>query len=86
MRTFLLEEVLGVGFTVEGLTVTYMPREASGGQSDSMQQRARFLGYRKGYLGLMRIFLSEEDLDLYRSYTERRGRNAHRIGQDVRSK
>jgi hypothetical protein len=63
-------EVLGVGFTVEGLTVTYMPREASGGQSDSMQQRARFLGYRKGYLGLMRIFLSEEDLDLYRSYTE----------------
>jgi len=63
-------EVLGVGFTVEGLTVTYMPREASGGQSDSMQQRARFLGYRKGYLGLMRIFLSEADQDLYASYTQ----------------
>jgi hypothetical protein len=63
-------EVLGVGFTVEGLTVTYMPREASGGQSDSMQQRARFLGYRKGYLGLVRIFLSEADQDLYASYTQ----------------
>ncbi len=63
-------EVLGVGFTVEGLTVTYMPREASGGQSDSMQQRARFLGYRKRYLGLIRIFLSEEDHELYSSYTE----------------
>ena len=61
-------EVLGVGFTVEGLTVTYMPREASGGQSDSMQQRARFLGYRKKFLGLVRIFLSNDDIELYRSY------------------
>lgn len=63
-------EVLGVGFTVEGLTTTYMPREASGGQSDSMQQRARFLGYRKCFIGLIRIFLSDEDLDLYRAYTK----------------
>lgn len=61
-------EVLGVGFTVEGLTVTYMPREASNGQADSMQQRARFLGYRKGYIGLCRIFLSDDDRDLYQSY------------------
>jgi len=61
-------EVLGVGFTVEGLTVTYMPREARNGQADSMQQRARFLGYRKGYIGLCRIFLSDDDRDLYQSY------------------
>jgi hypothetical protein len=63
-------EVLGVGFTVEGLTVTYMPREASGGQSDSMQQRARFLGYRKSFIGLVRIYLSKEDLELYKSYVK----------------
>lgn len=63
-------EVLGVGFTVEGLTTTYMPREASGGQSDSMQQRARFLGYRKSFIGLVRIFLSSDDLELYSAYTK----------------
>lgn len=63
-------DVLGVGFTVEGLTVTYMPREAANGQSDSMQQRARFLGYRKAYLGLCRIYLSDEDRELYQSYVK----------------
>ena len=62
-------EVLGVGFTVEGLTVTYMPREATGGQADSMQQRARFLGYRASYVGLIRIFISEDDQELYSVYS-----------------
>lgn len=48
------------GFTVEGLTVTYMPRGLGTGNADSMQQRARFFGYKKGYLGYCRVFLSRD--------------------------
>lgn len=45
------------GFTVEGLTVTYMPRGLGVGNADTVQQRARFFGYKLRYLGLCRVFL-----------------------------
>ena len=35
------------GFTVEGLTVSYMPRSTGVGNADNIQQRARFFGYKK---------------------------------------
>jgi hypothetical protein len=44
------------GFTVEGLTVTYMPRPLSD-NADVLQQRARFFGYRGSYIGYCRIYL-----------------------------
>ncbi len=44
------------GFTVEGLTVTYMPRPISG-NADVLQQRARFFGYRGEYIDYCRVFL-----------------------------
>ncbi|KQP41629.1 Z1 domain-containing protein [Methylobacterium sp. Leaf106] len=47
------------GFTVEGLTVTYMPRGLGGGNADTMQQRARFFGYKEPYLGYCRVFLEQ---------------------------
>lgn len=37
------------GFTVEGLTVTYMPRDLGTAQADTIQQRARFFGYKRSY-------------------------------------
>ncbi|MEP6672342.1 MAG: Z1 domain-containing protein [Chthoniobacter sp.] len=48
------------GFTVEGLTVTYMPRGKGVGNADTIQQRARFLGYKRAYLGLCRVFLESD--------------------------
>ncbi len=54
------------GFTVEGLTVTYMPRGKGVGNADTIQQRARFLGYKRNYLGLCRVFLESE---VQRAYT-----------------
>lgn len=54
------------GFTVEGLTVTYMPRGRGVGNADTIQQRARFLGYKRNYLGLCRVFLES---DVQRAYT-----------------
>ncbi|MDB4947518.1 MAG: hypothetical protein JWM27_167 [Gemmatimonadetes bacterium] len=58
------------GFTVEGLTVTYMPRSKGIGNADTVQQRARFFGYKRGYLGYCRVFLERETLDAYKRYVE----------------
>jgi hypothetical protein len=56
------------GFTVEGLTVSYMPRSIGVGNADNIQQRARFFGYKRGFLGLCRIFLTSENIDAFSSY------------------
>ncbi|MGB0929334.1 MAG: Z1 domain-containing protein [Chitinophagales bacterium] len=58
------------GFTVEGLTVTYMPRNIGVGNVDTIQQRARFFGYKRGYLGLCRIYLDQSTIDAYTHYVE----------------
>jgi hypothetical protein len=58
------------GFTVEGLTVTYMPRGLGQGNADTVQQRARFFGYKRGYLGLCRIFLGSDVRRAFQSYVE----------------
>jgi hypothetical protein len=56
------------GFTVEGLTVTYMPRGIGVGNADTLQQRARFLGYKQGYIGYCRVYLESGALNAYREY------------------
>lgn len=56
------------GFTVEGLTVTYMPRSTGVGNADNIQQRARFFGYKRPYLGLCRIYLTAENIDAFKDY------------------
>lgn len=56
------------GFTVEGLTVSYMPRSTGVGNADNIQQRARFFGYKRGYLGLCRIYLTAENIDAFTDY------------------
>ena len=58
------------GFTVEGLTVTYMPRGIGVGNADTVQQRARFFGYKRPYLGFCRIYLEQGTIDAYRNYVE----------------
>lgn len=54
------------GFTVEGLTVTYMPRNIGTGNVDTIQQRARFFGYKRSYLGYCRVFLDQVTIDAYK--------------------
>lgn len=58
------------GFTVEGLTVTYMPRSVGVGNADTIQQRARFFGYKQSYLGYCRVYLDEDARDAYIDYVE----------------
>ena len=56
------------GFTVEGLTVTYMPRGRGMGNADTIQQRARFFGYKQAYFGYCRVFLENSVRDAYCDY------------------
>lgn len=58
------------GFTVEGLTVTYMPRSKGVGNADTIQQRARFFGYKKDYLGYCRVFLDSDNAHLFAEYVD----------------
>ena len=58
------------GFTVEGLTVTYMPRGIGAGNADTVQQRARFFGYKRYYLGYCRVYLEQGTLRAFQTYVE----------------
>ncbi|MYE91600.1 hypothetical protein F4X33_21680 [Candidatus Poribacteria bacterium] len=58
------------GFTVEGLTVSYMPRSTGVGNADNIQQRARFFGYKRRYLGLCRIYLTGANIDAFTDYVK----------------
>lgn len=53
------------GFTVEGLTVTYMPRSLATAQIDTTLQRARFFGYKGDYLGFCRVWVDQNNIDAY---------------------
>jgi len=58
------------GFTIEGLTVTYMPRGIGVGNADTVQQRARFFGYKRGYLGYCRVYLEQVTHRAFQRYVE----------------
>jgi len=58
------------GYTIEGLTVTYMPRGMGIGNADTIQQRARWFGYKSGYIGYCRVFLSAGSISAYKAYVE----------------
>jgi hypothetical protein len=58
------------GFTVEGLTVTYMPRGIGVGNADTIQQRARFFGYKRRYLGYCRVYLEQGTIAAFENYVE----------------
>lgn len=57
------------GFTVRGITTTYMPRTVAE-NGDTLQQRARFFGYHGSYAGLCRIYISNMTFSAYSKYLE----------------
>ncbi|MBU9579939.1 Z1 domain-containing protein [Ralstonia mannitolilytica] len=59
------------GYTVEGLCVTYMPRPlGTSAAADTLQQRARFFGYKASYLGTCRVFLQASVAKAFTEYVE----------------
>ena len=83
-------QLLDRGFTVEGLTVTYMPRGMGVGHADTVQQRARFFGYKRDYAELCRAWLDPEVAGAFEAYVRheesvRSGlAQATRTGQSLR--
>jgi Z1 domain len=79
------------GFTVDSLTITYMPRGTGVGNADTLQQRARFFGYKRRYLGLCRIYLERNLRTAFENYVEHeqimRGelQRLQQTGEDLRS-
>jgi hypothetical protein len=63
-------QALDRGFTVDGLTVTYMSRDPGGWTADTIQQRARFFGYKRRYLGDCRVYLEPGLRDAFEMYVE----------------
>jgi hypothetical protein len=64
-------DMLNRGFTVEGLTVTYMPRNtASKSNADTIQQRCRFFGYKRSFLESCRVYLPVDSILEYKEYVE----------------
>lgn len=64
-------DLLNRGFTVEGLTITYMPRYSkSKSMADTLQQRARFFGYKSDRSDLIRVYLPASTIAEYESYVE----------------
>jgi hypothetical protein len=61
-------QALDRGFTVEGLTVTYMRRGVGARRADTVQQRARFFGYKRQYIGYCRVFLEQDVANAFARY------------------
>jgi hypothetical protein len=58
--------MLGRGVTIEGLAVTYITRRAKQEtNADTMEQRARWFGYKQPYLDICRIFVTSQLRDDY---------------------
>lgn len=62
--------MLDRGFVVKGLVTTYMERGTGVANSDAIQQRGRFYGYKKDHQHLIRIWLNPETKNAFESYLE----------------
>ncbi len=47
-----------------------MPRSLGGNQADTIQQRARWFGYKEDYLGICRVFMPSDAEHVFRNYIE----------------
>lgn len=63
--------ILNRGFTVENLSMTYMPRTIKGkATADTIEQRCRFFGYKRKYLDLCRVYLPKKSIEEYEAYVK----------------
>ena len=64
-------DMLNRGFTIEHLSMSYMPRTTKGkSNADTIEQRCRFFGYKMKYIDVCRVYLSTKSLVEYNDYVE----------------
>ena len=61
--------LLDRGFVVKGLVTTYMPRKGSV-NSDTLQQRGRFYGYKRKYLGFLKVWMGSDTIINFKEYLD----------------
>lgn len=65
---FVSGNVMSRGLTLEGLTTTLFLRGSDNPFADTQMQMQRWFGFRGSYLELCRVFLPEQQLQLFRAY------------------
>lgn len=66
--------ILDRGFVVDGLTTTYLTRGETGtGQADTIEQRARYFGYKRDYLDLCRVYAPLAVADTFQALVHTEG-------------
>lgn len=64
-------DMLNRGFTIEKLSMSYMPRTTKGkSNADTIEQRCRFFGYKMNYIDVCRVYLSTKSLVEYNDYVD----------------
>lgn len=64
-------DMLNRGFTIEHLSMSYMPRTTKGkSNADTIEQRCRFFGYKINYIDVCRVYLSTKSLVEYNDYVD----------------
>ena len=64
-------DMLNRGFTIEHLSMSYMPRTSKGkSNADTIEQRCRFFGYKMNYIDICRVYLSTKSLVEYNDYVD----------------
>jgi hypothetical protein len=64
-------DMLNRGFTIENLSMTYMPRTTKGkSTADTIEQRCRFFGYKQKYADVVRIYLPEKSIEEFNAYVD----------------
>ena len=71
LTIFVAGNILSRGLTVEGLTTSLFLRSSSEPAADTQMQMQRWFGYRGRYLPYCRVFLLEDQLNLFRQYNVR---------------
>ena len=56
------------GTQIKGLVSTYLSRSTGAGRMDTLQQRARFFGYKKSYIDLIRIYITQDSANFFHEY------------------
>lgn len=63
--------MLNRGFTIEKLSMTFMPRTNSTvATADTIEQRCRFFGYKSNYTDVCRIYVSQKAREEFTEYVE----------------
>ncbi len=64
-------DMLNRGFTVENLSTSYLQRCGKAtNNADTLEQRARFFGYKEKYSDVVRIYMSQKLISLFGDYVE----------------